>query len=672
MASEQSSATASAGPRSASYQVRVVHDVRIPTAEPGITLGANVYLPITAVPVPAVTTILHNSKDGIAGIGGAPYLEYFARRGYASVLVDRLGTGTSDGIERPAFDPGDGDDGVAVVEWSANQPWCNGRVGMWGLSYGAINTLRTASRRPPHLRAIVPIMGLLDPEREFVHPSGERGAMSYFGLAGVWNLFIQLQPPMVPDPDGRATRRWEERLRNFQPWLLDAWRHRPGDPRWRERVIDASRIVAPTFCIAGWHDIFLAGTVRAYEQVRAPKRLMIGPWMHELPNEAPREPVDCIALACDWWERWLVDEPARGRGPSTPDEKGPVLIYLGGARPSWRRFPTWPPPRRLLSFAATEDHRLRREPDGCSTAGGQARPRWLRRAGDRTVGAMSGLGAVPLAGFGFPLDQHDDDIRSLMFTSEPLPEPLVLAGTVTVEVALGPGTTASRCIAKLTDVDPQGRSSLITAGVGRIGLQPSVDRSASITLNPAGYELAPGHRLRLVLSDSDLPSLWPASGGAVLDVAVRAGGDGESEFGTRAARVTSVTVPVCEPMDDYQPPRPPLTPPPFTGRPPRRTWRITRDHAVGQVSVTVGDAASASIVVGKNEIQLEREVEVTLRVNGEPTAASLTGTGVLTLTNGAGDRTVVTARTRVREDGVAAVGEVLINDVVVVSRRWSS
>jgi putative CocE/NonD family hydrolase len=656
----------------------MVHDARIPTRDPGVTLGANLFLPVTSTPVPALVTILHNSKDGIAGIGGAPYLEYFAARGYASVLVDRLGTGSSDGVERPAFDPGDGDDGVAAVQWAAAQPWCNGNVGMWGLSYGAINTLRTASRRPPALKAIVPIMGMLDPERDFVHPCGERGAMSYFGLAGVWNLFIQLQPSIADRASPEATRRWEQRVRDFEPWLMDAWRHGPGDPRWRSRVIDASNIEVPSFCIAGWHDVFLAGTVRAYEQIRAPKRLLIGPWMHELPNESPREPVDAIRLACDWWQRWLVDEPAHTGDPAGQE---PAVIHLGGASPSWVTFTTWPPAGPSLTLAATADGALRRventvetgtpdtrTPDtgtpDTGTPDMRAPARFIRWASDRTVGALSGLGSIPLAGFGFPLDQHEDDSRSLTFTTEPLTEPLVLAGTATVELVVGSHTTARRCVAKLADVDARGTSTLVAVGVAKLPAEPPVGRTVAVELNPAGHEVMPGHRLRLVLSDSDLPRLWPGAPGARLDIGVQS---------SEASAATRVVVPVCEPTDRaVSLPGPADLPRPFSGSPPTRTWRITRDHATGAVSVTVGDAAAASLTVAADEIHLERAVEVTVRVSGEPSQVYLTGTGRLTITDHTGDRTVVTAQTHVHEDSVAASGQVVVNDAVVVARKWSA
>lgn len=647
--------------RPTTYQVHVIHDARIPTFEPGVTLGANVYLPVTEEPVPAVVTILHNQKDGIAGIGGAPYLEYFAAHGFASVLVDRLGTGTSDGRERPAFDPADGDDGVAVVEWAARQDWCTGRVGMWGLSYGAINTLRTASRRPPALKAIVPIMGMLDPERDFVHPHGQRGALAYFGLAGVWNLFIQLQPLVAADPSGAATRRWEERLALFDPWLLDAWRLPPGDPRWGERVIDASKIDVPALCVGGWHDVFLAGTVRAYEQITATKRLVAGPWMHELPNESPREPVDVVALACDWWRRWLLAEsdPAPAGGADERCSEEPAVVYLRGARPSWAEFPAWPPPARPLQLATADGGHLRTAPPADAPSGDVADgdPQFVLWAADRTVGALSGLGRIPVAGFGFPLDQHDDDSRALAFTTDPLPERLVLAGTATVHLVLGARTTATRCVAKLADVDPRGRSTLIAVGIAALPATVEAGDTVPVTLDPFGYELAARHRLRLVLTDGDLPRLWPSPPGTRLEVALGA---------------SRVELPVVEPSGRGEGiPRPPQGPKPFGDGGADRTWRIERDYATGAVTVTVGDAAAARLLSAGEEIRLERAVDIALHVAGEAGPASLRGHGRLAVSTAAGHHIVVTVRTRVDEDTVSADAEVVVDDAPVVTRRWS-
>src|SRR5262245_51478485 len=117
--------------------IRVVDDVRIP-AGGSFSLSGTLYLPPGAGPFPALVTVVPYRKDAASGVFYGPVLRWFARRGYAGLLVDFRGTGSSDGRQRPPFDPAEADDGVAAVEWAAGQPWSSGRVGMWGHSYGAI------------------------------------------------------------------------------------------------------------------------------------------------------------------------------------------------------------------------------------------------------------------------------------------------------------------------------------------------------------------------------------------------------------------------------------------------------------------------------------------------------------------------------------------------------
>ena len=258
------------------YEVEVVRDVRIPTGQRGVSLAADVYRPLRAEPGPALVTVLPYRKDAWAGLMNGGHLRRLAASGYSALLVDLRGTGSSGGRARPPFHPDEADDGVAAVMWAAAQSWCDGSVGMWGHSYGALMAMRTAARQPAALKAIVPVMGMSDPERDFVHPSGRRGNLSSFGVWGLHTLLTQLLPPQRAgsEPAGRAAqrRRWRAR-RDAEPYVVDLVRHGPGDPVWRERVVDAARITVPAFCIGGWQDLFCAGHgpgLRADDWAEAP------------------------------------------------------------------------------------------------------------------------------------------------------------------------------------------------------------------------------------------------------------------------------------------------------------------------------------------------------------------------------------------------------------------
>ena len=109
------------------------------------------------------------------------------------------------------------------------QPWCDGSVGVWGLSYAANVALRTASRRPPALRAIIAVAHGLDPARDSVHPDGARGDLHALANRGSSLLLQQLLPPLTDSsPAGR--RRWRQRLREAEPAFLDYARHGPQRP----------------------------------------------------------------------------------------------------------------------------------------------------------------------------------------------------------------------------------------------------------------------------------------------------------------------------------------------------------------------------------------------------------------------------------------------------------
>lgn len=634
------------------FDVRVIRDVRIPTKAKGVTLGGDLYLPATDHQVPALVTVMHNAKDGIAGIGGLPYLRYFASRGYAGLLVDRLGVGSSDGRKRPPFDPDEADDGVDAVTWAAEQPWCTGNVGMWGLSYGAVYALATASHRPPQLKAIIPMMGTIDPRHDFVHPGGVRGGMSLFGLAAVWSTFIELMPPRAPDGGFELGDRWARRLVDFTPWLMDGWQHGPGNPIWRDRIIDAGAIQAATLCFGGWHDVFLEGTVRAYEQITAPKQLVVGPWMHELPNASTQHPLNWVDLACQWWRRWLHETPESSEPTRT------AALFVRGQLPRWREFPD--------GLTSTTHRTYTTSADGELVDGGpRTEPETLWWHSDPTVGSLSGLGGVPIAGFGFPLDQHDDDVRSLSLHTPPLTEPMLIVGRPAVHLVLDRASTATQCSVKLADVDEQGRSTLISVGAAPID---ETKDKLTVRLNPTCYAVAPGHRLALVLADSDVPRLWPPRSTSALGIVVNHDG-------------TSVTLPLGDPEED----RPAHSVPmgelvldnelAVPESAPKLQWTIERDHAAGQLSVTVGAPGFVSATTVDRGDRLGIDIVSTMVVRPDDSAGTtnlLTGSGSLSITTAAGEQIVTRATSEVTDTTATLLGEVLHDGVPIFTRRWSA
>ncbi len=423
-------------------EFRIHRDVRIPTEEPGVTLSGDLYLPVVDGPVPALLTVSPYRKDASIGIPYDPELRWFAARGYAALLVDLLGTGSSDGVLRAPVDLADAEDGLAAVAWAASQPWCTGSIGMWGQSYGSMTAMGTATHNPEHLRAIVAVQGPIDPEWDSIHPNGTRGGQCPVPTFGRLTLVDQLLPPLEKHHSPQQQQRWRDRLEDAESWVLDLFHHGPNDPVWRERVIDAAKIRVPALCVGGWRDMQLEGQVRAYELMQGPKKLLVGPWLHVHPQQSPVAPIDFLPMVLRFWDFWL-----RGIDNGVMDEP-PVTVFVQGLE-KWRTYDSWPPAPDRLRLDSTRVLTI----DGSR----EYRP-------DPTIGALEGLWGIG-SPFGLPLDQTDDDRRSLCATGEPLADDLLVAGRPRVVVNLEEGSRAERFVVRLNDVDRDGGSTFVTSGV---------------------------------------------------------------------------------------------------------------------------------------------------------------------------------------------------------------
>ncbi len=609
--------------------VEVVRDVRIPTADPRITLSADLYRPITTERVPALVTVVPYRKDFVGGLAHDGPARWFAERGYAGLLVDLRGIGSSDGVRRPEFDPGEADDAVAAIDWATAQDWCDGAVGMWGHSYGATVTMRAASRRPSGLRAIIPLMHGLDPGRDTVHPDGARGDLHALVNRGTSMLVQQLLPPLGQNSTVEL-HRWHTRLHDTEPIFLDFARYGPGDPVWRDRAIDGEAIVVPALCVGGWRDAFPDGLIQAYERMRGPKKLMVGPWGHVLPQDSGVAPIDFLSLALRWWDHWLRDVDT---GVMT---EPPVTLYVEGARPMWRGYETWPPARDIAPVAATMDDMVEFLPDP-------------------TAGALRGLPGLCLGESCPPHDQHDDDVRSVCATSDPLRADLVITGRTEVLVKLagdqdGRVDAVRRLVVRLTEVDDSGRSTLVTAGV----LRPTTaSASHRVVLRPVAYRVPAGRRLRVAISDADFPRLTPLASPSPLRVV----GVELSVPTTNPAAGAPVDV-AALPV-----PRAPQERP--------TDWTITRDQARDGVEVAVESKAQGQNPWYGYRFETTGSLSASVRRTA-PESVVMRGANSAVVWLGTGDKIVATATLRCTQTTLWARGEVTVDDLVVYSRTWEA
>src|SRR5581483_1199185 len=143
------------------------------TVSDGTKLAADIFRPArnntpVSEPLPAIW-IEHRyrrafSRDGslVTELDQQPWLQTMVQHGYVVAAVDVRGSGASFGTWSGPYQPREATDGYDVTEWLAKQPWCNGKVGMFGRSYMAANQFLAAGKTPPHLKAIFPEMPTFD------------------------------------------------------------------------------------------------------------------------------------------------------------------------------------------------------------------------------------------------------------------------------------------------------------------------------------------------------------------------------------------------------------------------------------------------------------------------------------------------------------------------------
>jgi len=497
--------------------VREIMTAWIPMAD-GVQLAARIWLPVDAEsdPVPALLEYLpYRRRDGTSG-RDATVQPYMAGHGYAAVRVDIRGSGDSDGLLLDEYTATEVDDAVQVIAWLARQPWCSGRVGMWGISWGGINALQVAARRPPALAAIMP-MGFADDRYDGdCHYMG--GCLIEGNISWGGTFFAGNSRPPDPAVGERWRAMWRERLEQAQPPVLTWLAHQRRDAYWRTDCVrdDASRIRAAVYAVSGWQDSYARSVLPLLERLSAPKKALIGPWAHGWPHLArPGPAIGFLQEALRWWDHWLKD-----RDTGIMDE--PVLrVWMGTWVAPAKLVPEWPGKWVAQSrwpLPAPEVQTLFLCADGLRPASGPATEQVL--SSPQTTGSRAGYQCSYGLGPDLSDDQRQDDGFSRCFDTAPLDQPLALLGEPELELTLRCDQPQALLAARLCDVAPDGRSLRLTYGLlnlshrdgseNPVGLTPGEPVRIRLRLCALAQLIAPGHRLRLALSDTYWPIAWPS------------------------------------------------------------------------------------------------------------------------------------------------------------------
>jgi putative CocE/NonD family hydrolase len=531
-------------------------------------LRADVYRPIGDGPFPALLMRTPYDRSLPIDPAGGPDALRATEAGYALIVQDTRGRFGSDGDFVP-FEH-EADDGYDSVEWVAAQAWCDGDVGMLGGSYVGYTQWTAASRRPPHLRAIAPLLATSDLHDYWIY---EGGAPS------LWFNQSWMLAALGPDASRRQSFDDAERADRLvhaidrlddhlppTPGAVDAslidagiaglyqtWLDHPErDDYWRALSPRESHttIETPSLNVAGWYDCFIGGSLANYtgmtqhggsEAARAGTRLIVGPWRHAMPLlgdpagnasfglASSGAGIDMSGIQLRFMDRWVM-----GIETTEGAEEAPVKLFIMGAN-VWRDEPAWP-----LERAVVTDYHLRSDGRANSLQGDGRLELGRPSAGESPDTFVSDpADPVPTRGGNLcchqvvvepgAFDQREIEARDdvLVYSTAPLAGDVEVTGPVSLSVFVSSTAPDFDVTAKLVDVHPDGTARNLCEGIRRVRYREGTDHEKLLTpgeiarievdLIATANLFRAGHRIRLEVAASNWPRFDrnPQTGGVI-------------------------------------------------------------------------------------------------------------------------------------------------------------
>ena len=501
-------------------------------ADYGITLSDSTRLstrlwkPVDAAdkPVPAILEFLpYRKRDGTTARDALTH-PYFAQRGYACARVDMRGNGDSYGLMEDEYSQQELDDAVEVIQYLAAQPWCNGSVGMMGISWGGFNSLQVAAMTPPELKAIITLCTTVDRYADDIHYKG--GCLLNENLG--WGATMWSYSSRAPDPALRKNWRemWLDRLEN-EPFLPTTWlRHQSRDEYWKHGSVceDFGAIKAKVLVVGGWGDGYKNTASNIVENIEGSKGIM-GPWVHKYPHFAVPEPrIGFLQEALRWWDKWL-----KGIETGVEDDPDLRLYQMDGVRPQ-----TWYTERAGRWIAQTPERAGQQgrplveyflNNDGLQDQRG---PLDVNVSSPQDCGADSGEYCAIWLGPEMPGDQRRDDALSATWDSAALSADMQITGAPKITLTLSSDQPTAQIAVRLNHIHPDGASTRITYGVLNLCHRDGHEVSdllpvneavtAALKLDQCAYTVPAGHRLRISISNGYWPLLWPSPQATSLNI----------------------------------------------------------------------------------------------------------------------------------------------------------
>jgi putative CocE/NonD family hydrolase len=517
---------------------RLLH-LRVPMRD-GIHLDTNVFKPWGSLRYPVILIRTPYGKGGDLPPGYPVFLD----RGYAVVMQDVRGRYDSQGV----FDAlkQEGPDGYDTLNWIAERPWSNGKIGMMGGSYLGIAQWRVALLNNPHLKAIFPVVSGSD---DYLDRFYSPGGATKLGHRLMW-MSLNMTAPGVPRPkfanyvanlplrtsDRAATR---QTLQLYQTIL----NHPTYDWFWKQQSVieNIEHVHVPVFAVGGWYDNYVESDLAAFSALhKAPgsddkHHILIGPWAHNMSipfagiNFGDDSSAPIRSYQLDWFNHWLKGQPDDARDYSPEEwhskrsevDEAPVHIFVMGVD-RWRDEQEWPLARtrytplylagKGYANALTGDGKLEWKQPKKNTAD------HFRYDPRNPVPTRGGAVCCDPKVFPWgPMDQRPVENRAdvLVYTSAPLKQDLEVTGPIRVMLYASTSAPDTDFTAKLVDVFPNGEARNLTDGILRIRYRHSLDSAEparpgqvyplSIDAGVTSNVFRAGHSIRLEISSSNFP-----------------------------------------------------------------------------------------------------------------------------------------------------------------------
>ncbi|WP_100404995.1 CocE/NonD family hydrolase [Bacillus solitudinis] len=514
----------------------------------GISLRTDIYQLEDMKPSPTLLQRLPYNKDESNIVGNIVDPLRAVQDGYVVVIQDSRGRFSSKGEFKPFHS--EAKDGYDTVEWIAQQPWSNGNVGMYGVSYvGALQWL-AVSEKPPHLKALVPVATSLD----FYHGWVYNGGAFELGFSLLWTL--GLAPNYLTkssecseeaiDTVICATEQIEELyktrpLKNLQMmkeinWYDEWLSHPQYDEYWKKLYEPLKKSIdLPIYHIGGWYDVFIRGTLDGYNRfskktedfTNSRNKLLIGPWAHsplwgvypekDFGSKSSATSIDLCGKIIEFFDCYLKgDSELLLNKPS-------VEIFDMGAG-AWKYSTQWPLPKTtyIPFYFHSQGQANTLEGDGKLSRVKPVVEREDTYLFDPnnpvpTIGGQTFLPGAKVPTNAGPRDQRVVEQRHdvLCYTTEVLESSLEVIGAVKAIIYASSSAKDTDFTVKLVDVHPDQRAFILTEGIIRGRYRNSFEKEKLLVPNQT-YEFQidvgatanlfkAGHQIRVEISSSNFP-----------------------------------------------------------------------------------------------------------------------------------------------------------------------